>query len=107
MRNLTPFRDAGIGPADFPITVQDVLRGLQIGMSHDWVTNSGFDELLQMESSWVVPGRILACASPSSTLSNQYPSKTPHEVLPVFQKHGIKAIIRLNESLYDRKVFED
>lgn len=31
------FRDAGIGPADFPLTVNDVLRGLQLGIKYDWV----------------------------------------------------------------------
>jgi len=37
LKLLTPFRDAGIGPADYPISVVDVLRGLSIGMSFDWV----------------------------------------------------------------------
>lgn len=37
IKNITPFRDAGIGPDDFPITVSDVLRGLQIGLKHKWV----------------------------------------------------------------------
>ena len=32
--SLNPFRDAGIGPADFPISVVDVLRGLSIGLNY-------------------------------------------------------------------------
>ena len=65
-----PFRDAGIGPADYPITVKDVLRGLEIGMENKWITNDRFQELHELECSWVVPKRIIACASPSSTISN-------------------------------------
>ena len=39
IKALCPFRDAGIGPADYPITVVDVLRGLSIGLSFKWIQN--------------------------------------------------------------------
>lgn len=65
LSSLVPFRDAGIGPADYPLTVTDILRGLSIGISFNWVHAERFVELNNLECSWVVPNRILACASPS------------------------------------------
>lgn len=63
-------------------------------------------ELADLECSWVVPGRIIACASPSATVSMQYPSKQPDQLLPMFKDAGVKAVIRLNEGLYDARIFE-
>lgn len=45
VRQMQPFRDAGIGPADFPLTLQDILRGLQVGTTFGWISNSRFDEM--------------------------------------------------------------
>jgi hypothetical protein len=42
IKSLVSFRDAGIGPADYPIGVADVLRGLHIGISNDWVQTDRF-----------------------------------------------------------------
>lgn len=70
LKALTPFRDAGIGPADYPITVVDVLRGLSIGMEFNWVNTDRFIELNNLECSWIVPRRIMACASPSQSYSS-------------------------------------
>ena len=53
-----------------------------------------------------MPERIIACASPSATISQQYPSKTPEQVLPLFLSLGVKAVIRLNEGIYNKQVFE-
>ena len=72
--SLVPFRDAGIGPADYPLSLTDILRGLSIGMSFDWVSADRYVELSNLECSWIVPRRILACASPSQSYCNQYPS---------------------------------
>lgn len=106
VRNQSQFRDAGIGPADYPLAVADCLRGLELGMQNRWVQNDRFVELANLECSWIIPKRILACASPSTTMSRQYPSQTPETILPIFKQIGIKAIIRLNESLYDARTFE-
>ena len=74
MNSLCAFRDAGIGRADFPITIVDVMRGLQIGITYNWVNVDRFKELSILDCSWVVPRRILACASPTKTYSREYPS---------------------------------
>lgn len=76
--SLVPFRDAGIGPADYPLSLTDILRGLQIGMSFNWINAADrFLELSNLECSWILPRRIMACASPSSSHSSQYPSQSP------------------------------
>jgi hypothetical protein len=74
LNSLCPFRDAGIGRQDFPITVIDVLRGLMIGITYNWVTADRFRELSSLDCSWIVPRRILACASPCQKFSKEYPS---------------------------------
>jgi len=65
-----------------------------------------FKELSNLDCSWVIPRRILACASPTNTYSKEYPSQTPKQLIPVFKQIGIRAIIRLNEPLYYSKEFE-
>jgi hypothetical protein len=70
LKSLSSFRDAGIGPADYPIAVTDVLRGLSIGMNFNWVSSERFLELGNLECSWIVPRRIMACASPSQAYSS-------------------------------------
>ena len=57
---------------------------------------------------WIVPGRFLAMASPSS----YHPSETkfsylPADYLPYFKQHKIEALIRLNEIIYEKHPFED
>jgi hypothetical protein len=42
VRSLIPFRDAGIGLADYPISMSDVLRGLHIGLTYSWVKTDRF-----------------------------------------------------------------
>ena len=71
LNGCRPFRDAGIGPSDFPLTVIDVLDGLEFGINNGWVNSlERSRDLSNFECNWVVPGHILACASPSSTVSS-------------------------------------
>jgi len=45
VRQMQPFRDAGIGPADFLLALQDILRGLQVGLTFGWISNNRFEEM--------------------------------------------------------------
>ena len=47
---------------------------------------------------WIVPGKILALSSPTSKKNDGLP---PEAFLENFEKLKIKAVIRLNEPLYD------
>lgn len=43
LRSLRPFRDAGVGPDDFPLTVVDCLKGLERAIQLNWYGKSSFD----------------------------------------------------------------
>ena len=43
LASLKPFRDAGIGPDNYPITVIDCLEGLHRAMQLNWYSKSSFD----------------------------------------------------------------
>jgi hypothetical protein len=47
---------------------------------------------------WIVPGKILALSSPTSKKND---GLSPEAFLENFEKLKIKAVIRLNEPLYD------
>ena len=70
VRSLRPFRDAGIGPDDFPLTVIDCLHGIDRAIQLNWYSKSGFDcrEFESMlhhgDLSWVLPDQIIAFSSP-------------------------------------------
>ena len=40
---LRPFRDAGVGPDDFPLTVIDCLKGFARARELKWYTKASFD----------------------------------------------------------------
>jgi hypothetical protein len=51
---------------------------------------------------WIVPGKIMAFSSPTAKKNDGLP---PEAFLENFEKLKIKAVIRLNEPLYDESVF--
>mmetsp|Transcript_1294 Transcript_1294/g.1743 ORF Transcript_1294/g.1743 Transcript_1294/m.1743 type:complete len:238 (-) Transcript_1294:2041-2754(-) len=61
LNSLRPFRDAGVGPDDFPLTVIDCIKGMERAVQLNWYSKGGFDcfEFEQMlkhgDLSWVVP----------------------------------------------------
>jgi len=70
LNRLRPFRDAGVGPDDFPLTVIDCLKGMDRAKQLNWYSKQSFDcyEFESMLShgdlSWVVPDEIIAFSSP-------------------------------------------
>ena len=51
---------------------------------------------------WIIPKKIMALSSPTDQDSDGLP---PEHFIDKFSEMGIKSIIRLNESLYDERVF--
>ena len=43
LRSLRPFRDAGVGPDDFPLTVVDCLKGLERAIQLNWYGKNNFN----------------------------------------------------------------
>jgi len=43
LNRLRPFRDAGVGPDDFPLSVIDCLKGMERAVQLNWYSKSRFD----------------------------------------------------------------
>jgi cell division cycle 14 len=115
--SLREFRDASHVPAIFLLSVLDCLRGIEKAIRHGWFTLSDFDlenwskmELLENGAmDWIIPGKLLAFASPYSMniLPNGVRVAAPDDLLPLFQVFGITHVIRLNTQFYDAAIFKD
>jgi cell division cycle 14 len=115
--SLREFRDASHVPPIFLLSVLDCLRGIEAGTRQGWFDPLDFDpenwgkmELLENGAmDWIVPGKLLAFASPYSMkrLPNGVRVATAEDLLPVFQVLGITHVIRLNSQFYDAGLFKN
>jgi len=129
-----PFRDAGRGPSDFNLNIQDCLWGIWKAMQNGLCNMNEFDiedyeyfeKVENGDWNWLTPN-FIAFASPvdtnwikqqkepcplsssvSSNLALQRKLPTPFlSCLDYFEKRNIKLVVRLNTELYDRKTFLD
>lgn len=129
---LLPFRDAGYGRADYYLTIQDILYGVQRAiqerlldlMTFDLDEYETYEQVQNGDWNWITPN-IIAFASPNDkeyvaelrerTNSNARPT-TPGLRRPMnptflrtvqyFKSHNVKLVVRLNNPLYDSRVFE-
>jgi cell division cycle 14 len=111
-----PYRDASSFPSPFELTVSSCVHALSRAMSLGWYAYQGFDPVAwaaheQVEKgdmNWIIPGKLLAFASPYQTSMFQgFRVCTPHDIIPVFRAFGITTIVRLNNRTYDEKLFKD
>lgn len=108
--SLVPFRDAGEEPSNFECTVLDCLKGLQRAIELGWYNYRKFDhkvyeanhKLDNGDMNWIAPRKILALSSPTDNDGDGLP---PEHFVDQFLDMGIRSVIRLNESLYDERVF--
>src|ERR1700761_4924780 len=99
-------RDAGEEPSDFECTVSDCLRGLEKAIALGWYSFASFDykeyetnhRLDNGDMNWIIPRKILALSSPTDVRKDGLP---PEHFVEKFKNMKIKAIIRLNERMYD------
>jgi cell division cycle 14 len=70
----------------------------------DW---SKYEQVPNGDMNWILPGKILAFATPYSTnvIQGNWRVATPRDLVPVFQAKGITAIVRLCEPLYSEQIF--
>lgn len=109
---LVPFRDAGEEPSNFECTVLDCLKGLSKAINLGWYNFSKFDykeyeynhKLDNGDMNWIIPRKILALSSPTDKRGDGLP---PSNFVKTFLKMKVKAVIRLNEPLYDENTFRD
>jgi cell division cycle 14 len=111
-----PYRDACSLPSTYDLTVAACVHGLARAMRLGWYSFAAFDparwaELEQIDRgdmNWLVPGKLLAFASPYHTRVVQgFRVCTPADLVPVFRALGITAVVRLNEKTYNEGVFRD
>jgi len=115
---LPPFLDCRGGPppgaevtdedeAEFGLLVLDALRGLERAVRLGWLEYRTFDveehsSMLHSERgdmSWLLPGKVLALASPwASPRDNEgLPVCTPAALVPFFKQHRIEVIVQCND----------
>lgn len=114
---LRPYRDASNLQSVFDLTIQDCLRGAAKAISNNWFDYMTFDprewytmeQLEKGDMNWIIPGKLLAFASPysNSYLPGGIKVATPADIIPIFQQIGITHVIRLNKQFYDAKDFID
>lgn len=99
--------DAGETPSeDFGLEVLDCLRGLEQAVKRGWYEFKKFDYKIYEnyhrldvgDMNWIIPGKILALSSPTSKKNDGLP---PEAFIENFRKLNIKAVVRLNEPLYN------
>lgn len=127
-----PFRDAGYGRADYCLTIQDVLYGVHRAIKEKLLDLSEFnlDEYEYYEQvqcgdwNWITP-QFLAFASPNDReyvaalkAAGDRPPKDGFRLgrklpqvftntIKYFKERNVKLVVRLNNPLYDKTVFED
>lgn len=118
VKQMRPYRDASSLQSLYDLTVLSCLKGLHRAiydpLTH-WYDRETFDaetwgKYEQVENgdmNWVIPGKLMAFASPYSTnvLQGGWRVCTPKDLLNVFKRFGITRIVRLNNRLYDETIF--
>ena len=95
------------------------LQGLDFALKYKWYDPSTFNqasynEMKRYENgdlNWIIPGKFLALKTPNdheekgccSSAESKYHNSEFY--IPIFQRLGIKHVIRLNNSEYDREKF--
>ena len=116
LSRLRPFRDAGVGADDFPLTVIDCLHGMMRAIQLKWYSKRGFDcsefetMLKHGDLSWIVPDEIIAFSSPQEVAYTRNLRVTnnwrPEDLVDDFNDLNVTGVIRLNDKLYDASSFQ-
>lgn len=108
-----PFRDAGYAPADFVLTIQDVVYGVWRAKEQKLIDIRSFnleeyelyERVDQGDFNEIAP-HFVAFASPQQSeydVELNYPFQ---QVLDYFLTHDVQLVVRLNSHLYDKNEFE-
>ena len=101
---FVPYRDATMGTCSYRCTVQDCLRGFELGMRLNWYNYNTFDvqeyqhyeKVENGDLNWIVPGKFVAFSGPLN-VTDKYGSFTPEDYVPIFKKLGVTLVVRLNK----------
>ncbi|VVT55522.1 uncharacterized protein SAPINGB_P004637 [Magnusiomyces paraingens] len=108
-----PFRDAGYAPADFVLTIQDVVYGLWKAKEKRFLDIANFDleeyelyERVDHGDFNEIPPHFVAFASPQQEVYETTLNYPFQQVLDYFTTHNVQLVVRLNSHLYDKMEFE-
>jgi cell division cycle 14 len=109
-----PFNDSSLLPPTHLLTVEGYLSGFFKGVTQGWYSPDTFDakdyshfcESRHGNMNWIVPGKLLALASPfvQRQLPDGYKVALPSDLIEPFKQKGITHVVRLCERLYDERV---
>lgn len=108
-----PFRDAGYAPADFILSIQDVVYGLWKAKEKKFLDIHSIDleeyELYERvdhgDFNEIAP-HFIAFASPQQGEYETQLNYPFQQVLKYFTTHNVQLVVRLNSHLYDNMEFE-
>ena len=118
---FTPFRDATSGLCIYYCTILHCLQALEFALKLKWYDPQNFNlyEYNEMKKyqngdmNWIIPRKFLALKTPVDIVpksccesSNEDKFHTPEFYIPIFQRLGIRHLIRLNNQEYDKTKFE-
>jgi cell division cycle 14 len=71
---------------------------------NDWMK---YEEVEQGDMNWLIPGKLLAFATPYDVkvLPGGWKVATPRDLVPVFRTKGITTIVRLCQKFYNEDIF--
>lgn len=109
---LTPYRDASMSSCSYNCTIEHCLKGLDLAIKLGWYDFKTFDIVKYQhyeridcgDLNWTLPGKFISFSGPLN-ITDRFGSFTVDKYIPVFQKLGVKMVIRLNKSEYDKKKF--
>lgn len=109
-----PFRDAGYAPADFILTIQDIVYGVWKAKENKLLDLKSFNleeyelyERVDQGDFNEIPPHFVAFASPQQSDYNA-PLNYPFcQVLDYFTANDVQLVVRLNSELYNAEEFEN
>jgi cell division cycle 14 len=112
---LLSYRDAGPGLCSYKCSILHCLQALYKSLKFDWVNYPRFDikeykNLYSIEKgdiTWIVPHKIAVFSSPCSEPRDYKGLKnyTPEDYSAIFNRIGIKTVIKLDGPAYDGERF--
>uniref|UniRef100_A0A060THY7 Tyrosine-protein phosphatase CDC14 n=1 Tax=Blastobotrys adeninivorans TaxID=409370 RepID=A0A060THY7_BLAAD len=109
-----PFRDAGYAPADFGLSIQDIVYGLWRAKEHQLIDLKSFNleeyelyERVDQGDFNEIPPHFVAFASPQQRDYNAPLNYPFQQVLDYFEANDVNLVVRLNSELYNKQEFEN
>ena len=115
-----PYRDASCGASTFNLTVADCLKGIHKAKAVNFLDfqlrdkstfnlneYEFYEQVENGDFNWIVPNKFLAFSGPTSKREPCYGfyTRIPEDYVDYFNENNVKAVIRLNNKMYDRRRF--